>query len=144
MSNSSERIDWKTLDEEAFAAAEAQLLGNTPKPRPDRAVMTDSEVMEFESRIFADERSDAKSSAVRDYEAREAAHKEAHTEMVLDTLRRAAKAAGVKGWSNLDGVPLDTIAIEPSTGYPLNASINGLVGFMREREAKQTVQRRGK
>ncbi len=143
MSNS-ERIDWKTLDADAFAAAEAQLLGNTPKLPADRAAMTGSEVREFESRIFADEAHDSKSSAVRDYEAREAAHKEAHTEMVLDRLRMAAKAAGVKGWSNLDGVPLDTIALEPSTGYPLTVSIQGLVGFMREREAKQTVQRRGK
>jgi len=141
MSNS-ERIDWKTLDADAFAAAEAQLLGNTPKLPADRAAMTDGEVREFESRIFADERSDAKSSAVRDYEAREAAHKEAHTQMVLDTLRRAAKAAGVKCWSNLDGVPLDTIALQPETGYPLNASINGLVDFMREREAKQTASGR--
>jgi len=143
MSNS-ERIDWKALDEDAFAAAEAQLLGTPPQPAPTRQAMPDSEVREFESRIFSDEAHDSKSSAVRDYEAREAAHKEAHREMVLDRLRMAAKAAGVKGWSNLDGVPLDTIALEPSSGYPLAVSIQGLVEFMREREARQTVQRRGK
>lgn len=140
--DSSKRIDWKTLDAEAFAAAEEQLLGNTPKPRPDRAAMTESEVREFESRIFADERWDTKSPAVRDYETREVARKEAHTEMVLDRLRMAAKAAGIKSWSNLDGVPLDELALDPETGYPLSVSIQSLVGFMRDREARQPVERR--